>query len=96
MVEWLTRRTFTAKILSSILSSPIFFERNNGMSELIFYATVAANMPHGAGHWEIQAKDEAEARKLAFEKIPEGRWCFIYTSLDEMHQLDRTCHGRIQ
>jgi elongation factor P hydroxylase len=60
-----------------------------------FYVTVAANMPHGAGHWVVIAEDESEARRLAFAHCPDGRWSFMYQSIDEVHKLDRKCHGTI-
>jgi hypothetical protein len=61
----------------------------------VYYVTVAANMPYGCGHWEIHDKDEVEARRLAFDCIPEGRWSFMYRSLEEVHELDRHRHGTI-
>lgn len=68
------------------------------MSRLVirtFFATVASNMPHGAGYWEIQATDLDHARELANEKTPGGRWCFLYESLEKVHPLDRKRHGVI-
>ncbi len=60
-----------------------------------FFVTTAANMPHGSGYWEIGANTEAEARALAFAHCPDGRWCFMYESVEEIHEMDRRCHGRI-
>ena len=60
-----------------------------------FYVTTAANMPNGAGHWVVMALDHDQARALAFERIPEGRWSFLYDDLSKVHALDRTCHGTI-
>lgn len=60
-----------------------------------WYVTTSSNMPYGAGYWEIGATDEAEARRLAFEHCPEGRWCFMYDSLDKVHPMDRRRHGFI-
>ena len=60
-----------------------------------FYVTTAANMPHGCGYWEVNAKDKHQARGLAFLHCPEGRWSFIYESLDDVHEMDRKCHGVI-
>lgn len=60
-----------------------------------FYVTTAANMPRGCGYWEIGAETEAEARRIAFAHCPEGRWSFMYSSVDEIHEMDRKCHGRL-
>jgi hypothetical protein len=58
-----------------------------------FYVTVAANMPRGSGYYKILAVDEQSARECAFARLPDGRWSFIYPSLDDVHPLDRTYHG---
>lgn len=65
------------------------------MNLKVFYVTVAANMPRGAGYYEIHAESEAHARLLAFAHCPEGRWSFMYDSLEQIHKLDRKCHGVI-
>lgn len=61
----------------------------------MFYVTIAANMPKGCGHYVVHAVSEDEARELAFRHCPEGRWSFIYPSLEDVHELDRKCHGHI-
>jgi len=60
-----------------------------------YYVTTSADMPRGSGHWLVYADDETACRKLANERIPEGRWCFIYDTLEEVHELDRKRHGTI-
>lgn len=60
-----------------------------------FYITTASNMPNGAGYWEIHAPSEEDARALAFKHCPDGRWSFLYTSLEKVHPLDRVKHGTI-
>lgn len=60
----------------------------------VFYITTAANHPGGSGYWEVVARDREEARAKAFERLG-ARWSFDYASLDEVHPLDRKCHGRI-
>ena len=54
----------------------------------IFYATSAANMPNGAGYYKIHANSEEAARKLVHDHT-NGRWCFMYYSLEDIHPLDR-------
>jgi hypothetical protein len=54
-----------------------------------FYVTVASNHPLGPGCYEIHAEGEREARQIAFNKCPDGRWSFIYPSLNDVHPLDR-------
>lgn len=60
-----------------------------------YYATTSSSMPGGSGYWEISAADQDEARRLAHEKIPEGRWSFLYDDLKKIHPLDQKRHGVI-
>ena len=60
-----------------------------------FYVTTAANHPHGSGYWEVGAINETEARRLAHEHCPEGKWSFMYDALDDVHPMDRKRHGFI-
>lgn len=61
----------------------------------VFYITTAANHPGGAGYWEIHGcSNETEAREAAFRSLG-NKWCFVYDSLDKVHELDRKRHGRI-
>lgn len=54
-----------------------------------YYVTISANMPMGCGYWEINAPNEGEARRLAFQHCPEGRWSLMYLTLEDIHPLDR-------
>ena len=54
-----------------------------------YYVTVASNMPDGPGYYEIHAPSEGDAREAAFSRLPDGRWSFLYRSLDAIHPLDR-------
>lgn len=56
-----------------------------------FYATIAANQG-GPGYYLIHAETELEARKM-ISKHTNGRWAFMYKSLDDVHELDRNCLG---
>lgn len=60
-----------------------------------YYVTTAANHPRGSGYWEILASSRDVARRLAFTRCPEGAWAFMYDTLDEVHHMDRKCHGTI-
>ena len=59
-----------------------------------YYVTVAANHPGGCGYWEVKAQDETEARERAFDSLG-SKWSFIYSTLEEVHPLDRKRHGRL-
>lgn len=67
------------------------------MSEVlsVFYVTIASNMPRGAGYYRVFARDREQARALAFRHCPDGRWSFMYDSLDDVHEFDRKHHGDI-
>jgi hypothetical protein len=58
-----------------------------------YYVTSARNMPKGCGMFVFYAPTEEEARDLAFLHCPEGRWSFIYSSIEEVHPLDRKVLG---
>lgn len=60
-----------------------------------FYVTIAANMPGGSGYYEVHAASESEARDLAFQHCPDGRWSMMYDDLEKVHPLDLRCHGVI-
>lgn len=60
-----------------------------------FYVTTTANMPLGTGCVEIEAEDRMQARDLAFQHMPDGRWSFDYASLEEIHPMDRAIRGYI-
>lgn len=60
-----------------------------------YYVTVTDSMPFGSGYWEIRAENEDDARRKAFERLPEGRWSFMYTDFENIHPLDRRKHGII-
>ena len=60
----------------------------------MFYATIAANMDPGSGYYEVHADDYEEALKLTFAARGD-KWCFLYMSLEDMHELDRTKLGEI-
>jgi hypothetical protein len=59
-----------------------------------FYVTTASNHPKGAGYWLVKASTVIKAREAAFNTLGDS-WCFLYTSLDDVHELDRKCHGTI-
>lgn len=60
----------------------------------MFYVTTATNHPGGAGYWEVEAATEEEAHKKAMDALA-GRWAFMYSSLEDVHPMDRFRHGRI-
>lgn len=60
-----------------------------------FFVTSTDDMPLGAGYVEVEAEDCNEARALAFEHMPDGRWSFAYAKLSEIHPLDRNRLGYI-
>ena len=57
----------------------------------IFYATLSANQG-GPGFYEIHAEDESSARKVIHEHT-NGRWAFLYTEPDQIHQSDQKLLG---
>ena len=57
-----------------------------------FYVTIAASQPRGSGYYEVRANTEAEARKIVFDNLGQ-LWSFIYSSLEDVHPLDRKKHG---
>lgn len=63
------------------------------MNKNKFFATIASNQG-GPGYIEIHAIDEADARSL-ISVYTNGRWAFMYNSLDEIHISDRKCLGII-
>jgi len=60
-----------------------------------FYVTTTNSMPLGAGCVRVLARSYAEARDLAFQFMPEGRWSFMYETLADVHELDREVLGTI-
>lgn len=65
------------------------------MTMQAFYVTSAYGMPMGCGYWRVCADTESEARDLAFKHCPDGRWSFMYPTLDAVHPLDRRLLGEI-
>lgn len=59
-----------------------------------FYVTTASNHPKGAGYWLVKASTINKAREAVHNAL-DGKWCFICTSLDDVHELDRKYHGTI-
>lgn len=59
-----------------------------------FYVTAASNHPKGAGYWLVKASTITKAKEAA-NNVLDGKWCFLYTSLDDVHELDRKYHGTI-
>lgn len=54
----------------------------------VFYVTIAANQPKGAGYYEVLALTEERAQERALSVL--GRnWSMLYASLDEVHPFDR-------
>lgn len=60
-----------------------------------FFVTTTSNMPLGTGYVEIEADTREEARELAFQFMPDGRWSFDYDDLEKVHPMDRNKRGRI-
>jgi hypothetical protein len=73
----------------SILITPLEREMKT------FYVTIASNQPRGPGYYEIKAPTLSDARQVAFNQCPDGRWSFLYTDLDDVHEFDRTCLGTL-
>jgi SAM-dependent methyltransferase len=60
-----------------------------------FYVSTTDTMKLGTGCVQVHAADVDEARRLAFEYMPDGRWSFMYSSLSELHPVDRVLQGVI-
>lgn len=60
-----------------------------------FFVTTSSSHPGGAGYWLVKAPDYNKARLATFEALGD-KWCFMYDSLENVHELDRNCHGVIQ
>lgn len=60
-----------------------------------FYVTTTSNMPLGTGCVEIEAESREQARELAFEHMPDGRWSFFYEKLEDIHPMDQNIRGYI-
>lgn len=63
----------------------------------LWYVTTASNHPGGAGYWEVLAATREEARRKVCDPIYGlgTKWAFMYDRLDDVHELDRNLHGRI-
>jgi hypothetical protein len=59
-----------------------------------FYATSTASQPGGKGYYEIIAHTESEARTKV-HNFTKGSWSFMYTSLEDVHPLDRVFIKRL-
>ncbi len=70
-------------------------DTREGLPTTTFYVTIASNQPGGMGCYEIHATSQDHARALAFKYCPDGRWSFLYKTLEEVHALDRRRHGVI-
>lgn len=63
---------------------------NNVMNE--YFCTTASSHQEGSGYYKVIATDVLQAR-LAVHKHTNGKWSFLYKSLEDVHPLDRKCHG---
>lgn len=57
-----------------------------------FFFTTAPNHPGGSGYWEVLANNASEAREIMWREKG-AQWAFQYTELEQVHKLDRKCHG---
>lgn len=63
-----------------------------------FYATIARNQifnqKFGPGCVRINADNEEQAREL-IRNATDNKWAFMYSSLEEVHELDRKILGTL-
>lgn len=59
-----------------------------------YFVTLGFGQPFSPGYFEVKAETENEARVIANERL-DRRWCGIYFSLDEVHELDRVYRGTL-
>ena len=57
-----------------------------------YFCTTASSHREGSGYYKVIATDEVQAR-LAIQERTKGKWSFLYKSLEDVHHLDRRCHG---
>jgi len=66
--------------------------------QFTFYATFGTGQPGFPGYLEvaIEASSEQEAELFARRRLHETvkRWCGLYRSLDDLHELDRVFRGK--
>jgi hypothetical protein len=60
-----------------------------------FFVTITSSQPHGAGYFEVKASNYTTAREATFQALGD-KWSFIYNSFEDIHPLDRKCHGIIE
>lgn len=59
-----------------------------------YYITLGSGHPYYPGYFESIGSDENEARHWAFIYL-DNRYCTSYTSLDDIHPLDRIYRGTL-
>jgi hypothetical protein len=60
----------------------------------MFFVTTSSSHPTGAGYFEVHADTLDQARSICFKELGE-KWCFIYTTLDSIHELDQKKLGEL-